>query len=92
MRAKKKDSNHNEIALYFESEGMQVSDTSVMGRDFPDMIIHNPVNLKAVFIEAKSKYGTQTDGQKKWAANSDIPVFVVRNTLEARHIIEILKS
>ena len=92
MRAKKKDNNHNEIAKYFKSEGMQVSDTSGMGKDFPDMIIHNPFNLKAVFVEAKSRYGKQTPGQKEWAEKSAIPVFVIKNTLQARFVLDVLKS
>ena len=87
MRAKKKDTNHNEIAAELESLGCWVSDTSTMGNGFPDMLCYNYATGLSFFIEAKSKYGKRKENQKNWASKCPLPVYVLHSTEQARELI-----
>lgn len=87
MRAKKKDTNHNQIAAEFESLGCWVTDTSAMGNGFPDMLVYNFGACNAFFVEAKSKYGKRNEQQVKFADTCPIPVYVIRSTEQVRELI-----
>lgn len=87
MRAKKKDTNHNDITAELESLGCWVSDTSAMGNGYPDMFCYNQTTGESFFIEAKSKYGKRKDNQIKWAEKCPLPVYEIHSTAEVRDLI-----
>lgn len=87
MRAKKKDTNHKDIASELESLGCYVLDLSAMGNGCPDMYVHNFAGNTCFFVEAKSKYGKRKDNQIKWAENCPLPVYELHSVTEARDLI-----
>jgi len=80
MRAKKKDTNHKEIAGELECLGCWVTDTSTMGNGFPDMLCYQLATGKSFFVEAKSKYGKRKPNQIEWAEKCPLPVYEIHST------------
>jgi len=87
MRAKKKDTNHNEIAAEFERLDCYVLDLSAMGNGTPDMWIADFSKGISYFVEAKSKYGKRNPLQIAWAQNCPIPVYIMRDAAKVNDFV-----
>lgn len=87
--AKRKDSNHAEIAEAFEQAGAFVFDASGMGRGFPDLIVC--VDGLVHLVEVKDIKGNATDAQIDLAvrlASAGVTVHTVRTPDIARGLVE----
>ncbi|MFH1394581.1 MAG: hypothetical protein ABIH09_00285 [Candidatus Omnitrophota bacterium] len=79
--AAKKDDSHNRIKRTLESCGFSVADTYQLGKDFPDMVAGR--SGKNYLIEAKSKTGKLSIGQKRFADSWCGGYYVLRSADDA---------
>lgn len=85
LTIKSTDANHAEIVGQAREAGVEILDTHVVGRGFPDCI----AIWRGGFwlIEIKTADGELTDPEKRFALRSRTPVYIVRSTDELLRLI-----
>jgi hypothetical protein len=77
LTIKSVDSNHHEIISEAREAGIEILDTHVIGRGFPDCI---PIWRGDFWlVEIKTETGKLTDAERAFALRSKTPVHIVRS-------------
>jgi len=79
------DGNHHEIVSQAREAGVEILDTHVIGRGFPDCIAIRGDVFK--LVEIKTADGELTDPEKRFALRSRTPVHIVRSVEELLRLL-----
>lgn len=85
--ARKKDTNHNEMAAALVERGCSVYDSSWIGRGFPDHIVTTPKGI-TFLLETKYRNGKLTPAQIKFQLAYTGALGVARTVDEAIRVFE----
>lgn len=93
-RQSKRDANHAHIVAVLEQLKFSVKDTSMVGDDFPDLVVAR--NGKTYLVEIKRDERAKSvrelsKGQAGFAAWWKAPVFVARNADDCMKLSEVAK-